>query len=57
MHFAGPGLAHHADNLPAGCAAHDGVVHQHHALALQQVAHGIQLQLDSEIADGLGRIG
>ena len=33
MHFARAGLPHHADDLAAGGAADDGIVHQHHALA------------------------
>ena len=53
MHFARAGLAHHADDLAAGGAADDGIVHQDHALAFEQVAHGVQLELDAEIADGL----
>ena len=53
VHFARAGLPHHAHDLAAGGAAHDGIVHQHHALALQQMAHRIELQLDAEIADGL----
>ncbi len=56
MHFARAGLPHHADNLAAGGAAHDRIVHQHDALALQQVAHRVELELDSEIANGLRRL-
>ena len=32
------------------------IVHQHHALAFQQMAHRIQLQLDAEIANRLRRL-
>ena len=56
MHFARAGLAHHADDLAAGGAAHDGIVHQNHALAFQQVAHRVQLELHAEIADRLRRL-
>src|SRR6266849_6834727 len=34
VHFARAGFAHHAHDLAAGGAAHDGVVHQHDAPAL-----------------------
>jgi microcystin-dependent protein len=40
VHFARAGLPHHAHDLAAGGAAHDGIVHQHHALAFQQVRTG-----------------
>ena len=53
MHFARARLPHHAHDLAAGGAAHDGIVHQHHALAFQQMPHRVQLQLHAEIADGL----
>ena len=56
MHFAGAGASDHADNLAAGGAANEGIVDQHDALALQQVPHRIQLQLDAEIADRLRRL-
>src|ERR1019366_3377020 len=52
VHFAGAGLAHHADDLAAGGATHDGIVHQHDALALEQVAHRVELELEAEIANG-----
>src|SRR5262249_30873025 len=48
VHLFGPRVAHHADDLTAGGAAHDGVVDQHHALALEQRAHRVQLELHSE---------
>ena len=56
MHLARAGVAYHADQLAAGGAAHNGIVHQHYALAFQQVAHGIQLQLHAEIANFLRRL-
>ena len=34
MDFLGAGAAHHLDDLDRGRAAHDAVVHQHDALAL-----------------------
>jgi hypothetical protein len=56
VHFPGASLAHHADDLAAGGAAHDGIVHQHDALALEQVAHRVELELDAEIANRLRRL-
>ena len=53
MHFARARLPHHPHNFAAGRAAHQRIVHQNHALALQQVAHRIQLQLHAEVANGL----
>ena len=51
--FTRSGLPDHADDLAAGGSANDGIVHQHHSLSLQQVAHGIQLQLHTEITNRL----
>src|SRR5216684_3384869 len=56
VHFARARFAHHAHDLAAGGAADNGVVHQHDAPAREQFPHGIQLQLDAEIADGLRRL-
>ena len=39
--FAGSGFAHEANNFSAGGAAHDAVVHEHDALAIEKSAHGI----------------
>src|SRR5690242_15078787 len=51
--FFGSGIADHAHYLAAGRAADNGVVHQHDALAFDEAAHGVELELDAEIADGL----
>jgi len=40
----------------AGSAANDGVVDQDDALPFEKCAHGIELQPDAEIADGLLRL-
>ena len=53
MHFLRAGVADHADNLAAGGAAHDRVIDQHDALALQQRADWIQLQLHAKVAHAL----
>ena len=51
-----PGLPHHADDLTAGGSAHDGIVDQNDALAFEQTAHRIELELHAEIANGLRRL-
>ena len=48
--------AHHLDDLDGGGAAHDGIVDQHHALAVDLGAVGVVLQLDAEVADLVGRL-
>ncbi len=55
MYLTSARVAHHANNFAAGGAAHDRIVHQNHALAFQLVAHGIELQLYAEVANGLRR--
>jgi hypothetical protein len=51
MHFAGAGFAHKLHDLLAGGAADDGIIDQHHALALDHVLVGIELELDAHVAD------
>ena len=41
MHFLGPGIAHHLHNLHRGGAAHDAVIDQDDALALNEMPVGI----------------
>src|ERR1700758_4194456 len=53
MNLRGACFAHHAHDLAAGGTANDGVVNQDDALTFEQRAHGIELQFDTEIADGL----
>src|SRR5262245_60131132 len=53
MDFAGSGLAHHANYLAAGGASNNGVVHQHDTLALQEIADGVEFELDTKITDRL----
>src|SRR3546814_11172230 len=50
------GFAHHLDDFEAGGAAHDRIVDQHHALARDQRAIGIVLELDAEVADLVARL-
>ena len=56
MHLRGACGAHHLDDLAAGGAAHDRVVHQDHPLAGDHGAVGGMLELDAEVADLVGRL-
>ena len=56
MHFAGAGIAHHADDLLRGGAAHQRVVDQDDALALDRGAVGRMLHAHAEFAHALGRL-
>ena len=56
VHFARAGRLHHLHDLAARRAAHQRVVHEHDALTLEDAAHGIQLDLDAEVPDGLLRL-
>src|SRR6266852_2739628 len=51
VHFARTGFAHHAHDFAAGGAAHDGVIDENHALALNQAAYGVKFQLHAKIAN------
>ncbi|MPM63467.1 hypothetical protein SDC9_110347 [bioreactor metagenome] len=56
MDLGRAGLAQHPDQRPLGVAAHDRVVDDDQALALDHVAQRVELQPDAELADGLGRL-
>src|SRR5438105_14985865 len=56
VNFFCSGVADHAHDFAAGGAADDGIVHQHDALAFDKAAHGIELQFDAEVSDGLQRL-
>src|SRR5215813_1923421 len=56
VHLAGARRPHHLDDLAARRPAHDGIVHDHHALARQHLAVGVELDLDAEVADALLRL-
>src|SRR5579864_8870721 len=56
VNFFCAGFADHAHEFAAGGAADDGIVHEHDALAFNEAAHGVEFQLDAEIADGLRRL-
>src|SRR5690606_14481111 len=51
VHFLGAGIANHLNDLLARGAAHDRIVDQHHALALDHLAVGVMLQLHAHMAD------
>src|SRR5437763_3979250 len=54
MHLARAGVAHHAHDLPRGGAAHQRVVDQDDALALDRGAVGRMLHAHAEFAHALG---
>ena len=56
MHLAGAGLAHHAHDLHRGGAAHEAVVDEHDALAVDDGAVGRVLQAHAELAHRLRRL-
>src|SRR4051812_42088862 len=56
MHFAGTGIAHHADDLFRRGAAHQRVVDQDDALAFDRRAVGRMLHAHAEFAHALGRL-
>jgi len=49
-------VTNHADDLPAGGAAHYGIVDQDHPFALEQAVNGVQFQLHPEVANRLLRL-
>src|SRR4029077_14709020 len=53
VHFLRSRVAHHAHDLPAGRAAYDGVVNQHHPFTFKQRTHRVQFQTHPEVAHAL----
>src|SRR5438552_1351286 len=51
--LAGAGALDHLDDLPAGGAADDRVVHDRDPAALEGLTDGVQLHLDPEVPDAL----
>src|SRR5690606_33645232 len=56
MNLGSTAHAHHLHDFARGGASHDGVIHQHHSLALEHRAIGIVLQPDTQVADFLPRL-
>src|SRR5690349_9215051 len=56
MHLARSGAAYHAYDFAARGSAHDRIVNKHDALAFEQMADGIELQLHAEVANRLRRL-
>ena len=54
--LGGAGGPDHLHQSLAGGAAHQRIVHHHHALALQHVAHGVELDLHLGVAARLRRV-
>src|SRR5579863_10333814 len=53
VNFGGARVADQTHDFAAGGAAHDGIVYEHDALALQHSTDGIEFQLHAEIPNGL----
>src|SRR4029450_4517405 len=56
VHFLCAGVAQHANDLATRRAAHDRIVDNHDALAFQDVALSVELDLHAEIANRLLRL-
>ena len=56
MDFFRAGIAHHLHDFLRSRATHDGIVHQHHALAFQLRAIGIVLQAHAQMSDAIRRL-
>src|SRR5438552_789317 len=56
MDFARAGVAHHADDLLRGCAAHQRIVDQNDALAFDRGAVRIVLHAHAQFANALDRL-
>ncbi len=56
MDLGRTGIAHHLDDLHAGCAANDRIVDQDNAFALDQRPVGVVFQLDAEMAHLVARL-
>ena len=56
MDFLRTSVTNHADDLPAGGAAHYGIVDQDHPFAFEQAVNSVQFQLHPEVADRLLRL-
>ena len=50
MDLSGAGVAERLHDLAGGGAPHDGVVHDHHALAADRVRQRVELQPDASLA-------
>ena len=50
MDFLRSGVPQQLDDAGGGGAAHDGVIHQHHPLALDGAGHDVQLDADAVLA-------
>ena len=53
VHLCGARLAQHLHHLGRRGAAHDGVVHHHQPLAGDHLLHGVELQVDTLVAQAL----
>ena len=53
VHLGGPGLAQHLDQRALRVTAHDRVVDDDEALAFDDLAQGVELEADAQLAQGL----
>src|SRR5207237_10115411 len=44
------------NDLPTGRAANDRVINEYHSLAVEDLAQGVELQLDADVAQSLVRL-
>src|SRR5919107_5182414 len=56
MDFGRAGLEQQLDQLAAGVATHDGVVHHDHPVALDHARQRVELEPDAELAHAVGRL-
>src|SRR5215208_1500722 len=54
--LGGTGLEEQLDQLAAGVAAHDGVVHDDHPVAFDHARQRVELEPDAELAHTVGRL-
>src|SRR5829696_6386840 len=54
--LGGAGLEEQLDQLAAGVAAHDGVVHDDHPVAFDHARQRVELEPDAELAHTVGRL-
>src|SRR5919112_1093619 len=54
--LGGTGLQEQLDQLAAGVAAHDGVVHDDYSVAFDHAWQRVQLEPDAELAHTIGRL-
>ena len=54
MNLSSSGLLEHLHQSPLGVAANDGVVHHNQPFSCNHLSEGIELEPDTQLANGLG---